>query len=127
VLQELVDLLHPLAKATDLTQGEQVVIISAVVPTILSLRRFLLEALPIVRFHSAAVQEWLNQLHERFFFLYSRLDIPVAGRHTTRTLAFDTVMFMMAAALDPKYGFRWLQDHPGKQEVKDALRHRIAG
>jgi hypothetical protein len=31
----------------------------------------------------------------------------------------------MAAALDPKFAFHWLQDHPGTTEDKDAVRHTI--
>ena len=33
----------------------------------------------------------------------------------------------MAAALDPRYAFHWLIDHPGSQEDKNALRHQIIG
>jgi len=41
VVHEIVDTLHPFAEATDLTQGDQVVTISVVVPTVLSLRCFI--------------------------------------------------------------------------------------
>jgi len=42
-LNELVDLLAPFAKATDLCQDEQTVTVSCVVPVVLSLNRLLTE------------------------------------------------------------------------------------
>ena len=128
VLQEVVDLLHPFAEATDLTQGENILTISAVIPTILSLRILLRQMSTSVRFHAAAVQELLNQLHERFFHVLTRINVELPPTAcTSRTLAFDSDVFMLASAIDPQYGFRWLQDHPGAADVKDGLRHRITG
>jgi len=128
VLQEVVDLLHPFAEATDLTQGENILTISAVIPTILSLRILLRQMSTSVRFHAAAVQELLNQLHERFFHVLTRINVELPPTAcTSRTLAFDSDVFMLASAIDPQYGFRWLQDHPGAADVKDGLLHRITG
>ena len=122
IVQELVDVLHPFAEATDLTQGDQVVTLSAVVPTVLCLRRFLLDIQRSVRCHGATVNELLHQLHERFYYLFERFGVAVRPAATGRSLAFDTDGFLMASSLDPKYAFHWLQDHPGSQDEKDALR-----
>jgi len=127
IIQELVDVLNPFAEATDLMQGDKVITISAVVPTVLSLRRILLEMIGSVRHHGAMVGELLQQLHERFFHLFERLGVQVLPAATNRTLAFDSDVFVMATALDPKYAFHWLQEHPGSQDEKDSLRHRIIG
>jgi hypothetical protein len=127
VVQEMVEILHPFAEATELTQAENGVTISMVVPTLLILRRFLLELSSSVRYHAPAVRELLDELHERFFFIFDRLLISLPKSHTQRTLAFDSDVFLVAAALDSRYGFRWLQDHPGTSEVKDQLRHKITG
>lgn len=127
VVQEIVDILHPFAEATDITQGDQVVTISVVVPTVLSLRRFLLSMADKVKYHGVTVKEFITQMHERFFHLFARLDVRLPHSQTARTLAFDSDVFLMASALDPRFAFHWLQDHPGSQEVKDGLRHRITG
>lgn len=123
----MVDILHPFAEATEFTQAENGVTISMIVPTLLILRRCLLELSSSVRYHAPAVRELLDQLHERFFFIFDRLLINLPKSHTQRTLAFDSDVFLMAAALDSRYGFRWLQDHPGASDVKDQLRHKITG
>ncbi|CAB1313696.1 unnamed protein product, partial [Coregonus sp. 'balchen'] len=52
LLKELVDILKPFGEATDLTQGEKVITISAVVPSILSLNHHLEKLKPQVRFLS---------------------------------------------------------------------------
>ena len=101
MLQEVVDLLHPFAEATDLTQGENILTISAVIPTILSLRILLRQMSTSVRFHAAAVQELLNQLHERFFHVLTRINVELPPTAcTSRTLAFDSDVFMLASAID---------------------------
>ena len=51
---------------------------------------------------------------------------PIQPR-SSKSLTFDSVVFLMAAALDPRYAFHWLIDHPGSQEDKNALRHQIVG
>ena len=127
VLQEIVEILHPFAEVTDITQADHSVTISMVVPTLLILRRVLLELSPNVRYHAPAVRELLDHLHEQFFFIFDKLNIQLPHSHTSRTLFFDSDVFLIAAALDPRYGFRWLLDHPGATDVKDALRHKITG
>ncbi|CAB1330002.1 unnamed protein product [Coregonus sp. 'balchen'] len=56
LLKELVDILKPFGEATDLTQGEKVITISAVVPSILSLNHHLEKLKPQVRFLSGLVR-----------------------------------------------------------------------
>jgi len=81
----------------------------------------MLHQLDKVKYHEAAVNELLTQVHQRFFHLFERLDISLPDSQTAKTLAFDSDVFMMSSALDPRYAFHWLQDHPGSQDVKDAL------
>jgi len=126
-LTEVVSVLQPFAEATQLTQGEGVVTISCVVPVVLALRKFLGEKSATVTHLTGMVEELRRQLDIRFFHLLQLLDITVPQSASSQSLAFDNNIFIMAAALDPKYAYRWLVDHPGTAETKDALRHRCNG
>jgi len=124
-LQELVQILEAFAEATDSTQSETMVTISLVVPTVLVLTRKLLEMRPVMRNQVAVIDDLLKQMHERFYDLYDQLNIEHLSQRTSKTLAFSSSVYLMAAALDPLYGFRWLMDHPGSPEAKDFLRRKI--
>jgi len=54
---------------------------------------------------------------------------PPSDRSTssTKDLRFDDDIFLMAAALDPNFGFRWLADLPGSMQAKEELRQHITG
>jgi hypothetical protein len=56
--------------------------------------------------------------------LLEKLDIQARKTNASLDLKFDDDVFAMAAALDPKFAFHWLQDHPGSTEDKDAIRQR---
>uniref|UniRef100_A0A3B5PR42 HAT C-terminal dimerisation domain-containing protein n=1 Tax=Xiphophorus maculatus TaxID=8083 RepID=A0A3B5PR42_XIPMA len=56
LLKEMVDILKPFEEATDLTQGEKIVTISAVVPSVLSLNHHLEKLKPQVRFLNGLVK-----------------------------------------------------------------------
>jgi len=66
-------------------------------------------------------------IRARFHGLYELLGLqsdPHADRHG-QDLGFNNTVSFMAAALDPKFGFRWLQDHPGSEEDKEELKLKI--
>lgn len=113
--------------ATDLTQGEHTVTISCVVPIVLTLRKSLLSKVGTVRYHAPMVDELYKSLDRRFISLLEQLEISSTQKNSGRDLAFGSPVFLMAAAMDPKYSFRWLIDHPGSDVIKQALRHRITG
>jgi len=126
-LQELVSLLAPFAEATDLTPGDKAITVSCVVPTILTLRRLLFEQQRSVMYHRSAVDELIKQIDSRFYDLLCQLQIAPTRPRSSKSLTFDSDVFLMAAALDPRYAFHWQIDHPGSQEDKNALRHQIIG
>ena len=67
-------------------------------------------------------------LHDRFSGLYKRLGVKFATKlDNAKCLAFDDDVFLMAAAVDPSFGFRWLQDHPGTTMTNEELRQKIIG
>jgi hypothetical protein len=123
----MVDILQPFAEATDLVQGSKSVTISCVVPVVLSLRKFLMEKLEKVRVFAVMVRTLLQSLDERFHgLLTDQLDINTKLK-AARDLSFDDDVFLLAFALDPNFGFHWLQDHPGTDVDKETLRRRITG
>jgi len=50
---------------------------------------------------------------------------PILTR--TSAISVDNDVYVTAAALDPKYSFIWLQNHPGNQENTDQLQSSISG
>lgn len=128
-LQELLEILEPFAECTDLTQGDQHVTISCVVPVLVSLNKILAEKTLNVKFHSVIVRELHHNLWQRFCGIYNRLSIaPPAGLVPDRKkdLGFNSSVFVLAAALDPQHGFLWLADHPGTNDQKLELKNQIS-
>lgn len=128
-LKELVQILTPFSEATDLTQGDQTVTISCVVPTILSLKAKLEVAVQSPGSFSSLVKTLLVSLCDRFAGIFQLLGIERAaelGLHFNR-LKFDSNIFIMAPALDPFYAYHWLQDYPGTDEAREAMRCKING
>jgi len=130
-LKELVEILSPFSEATDLTQGDEVVTISCVVPIILSLKVTLEARLHTVGSFTGLVKTLLNSLCDRFSGIFELLGIEIQRSSEPRThfnqLKFHSNVFIMAPALDPSYAYHWLQDYPGTDEVKEAIRCRING
>ena len=126
-IQELVDILEPFAEATDMTQGDSTITVSCVVPVVLSLRKMLREKVGQVRSFQPLVRALLASLEDRFNDILKKLDIETTVTVKARVLSFDDDVFMMAAALDPKFAFHWLQDHPGDVQHQEALRQKITG
>ncbi|XP_078028258.1 uncharacterized protein LOC144464617 [Epinephelus lanceolatus] len=70
LLKELVDILKPFGEATDLTQGERVITISAVVPSVLSFNHHLEKLKPQVSFLSVLVRSLQASLNKRFLGIF---------------------------------------------------------
>uniref|UniRef100_A0A8C8GQ27 HAT C-terminal dimerisation domain-containing protein n=1 Tax=Oncorhynchus tshawytscha TaxID=74940 RepID=A0A8C8GQ27_ONCTS len=81
-LKELGDILKPFGEATDMTQGEKIVTISSVVPSVLSLNHHL--------------EQRKSQVH----FLSDGITAP-----------FSDPVYLKAAALDPAFSLMWVEHH----------------
>jgi hypothetical protein len=131
-LRELVSILEPFAEATDITQGEKTVTVSCIVPVILSLTKFLMSMLEQFKTFTTLINNLLQGLYDRFSDIYTALGVPRSPHLTSRLdpsrrLHFDNNVLLMAPALDPRFGFQWLDDHPGSNADKEELRYRING
>ncbi|XP_058502633.1 uncharacterized protein LOC131470676 [Solea solea] len=109
LLKELVDILKPFGEATDLTQGEKVVTISAVVPSVLSLNHHLENLKPQVCFLSGLVGILQASLNKRFLGIF--INVKMARTQDGITAPFSDPVYLKAAALDPAFSLLWVEPH----------------
>ncbi|TRY56530.1 hypothetical protein DNTS_005417 [Danionella cerebrum] len=96
LLKELVNILKPFGEATDLTQGEKVITISAVVPSVLSLNHHLEKPKPQVRFLSGLVR------------------------------SLQTHNLPESSALDPAFALLWVEPHVlVSRDIKAEVAQRV--
>ncbi|GLD65627.1 zinc finger BED domain-containing protein 4-like protein [Lates japonicus] len=88
LLKELVDILKPFGEATDLTQGEKVITISAVVPSVLSLNYHLEKLKPQICFLSGLVRSLQASLNRRFLGIF--INVKMARTQDGVTALFQT-------------------------------------
>ena len=106
-IRELVDVLQPFGEATDLTQGEKIVTISAVVPCILSLNHHLENQKERVHYMGGLIRSLQESLQRRFrgIFVHVRM---ADDQSDGATLPFSDPLYLKAALLDPSFGTMWL-------------------
>ncbi|KAF3845924.1 hypothetical protein F7725_003002 [Dissostichus mawsoni] len=109
VLKELVDIMNPFGEATDLTQGEKIVTISSVVPSVLSLNHHLEKLKPQVRFLSSLVRSLHVSLKKRFGGIF--INVKMATLTQDGTTPFSDPVYLKAAALDPAFSLMWIDHH----------------
>uniref|UniRef100_A0A3B5R8K2 HAT C-terminal dimerisation domain-containing protein n=1 Tax=Xiphophorus maculatus TaxID=8083 RepID=A0A3B5R8K2_XIPMA len=108
LLKEMVDILKPFEEATDLTQGEKIVTISAVVPSVLSFNHHLEKLKPQVRFLNGLVSSLQASLNKRFLGIF--------------------IIYLKAAALDPAFSLLWVEHHVlCSQDMKTEVTQKVKG
>lgn len=126
LLKELVDILKPFGEATDLTQGEKVVTISAVVPSVLSLNHHLEKLKPQVRFLSGLVRCLQASLNKRFLGIF--INVKMARTQDGITAPFSDPVYLKAAALDPAFSLLWVEPHVlVNRDIKAEVAQRVKG
>ncbi|KAJ4941207.1 hypothetical protein JOQ06_027494, partial [Pogonophryne albipinna] len=110
VLKELVDIMNPFGEATDLTQGEKIVTISSVVPSVLSLNHHLEKLKPQVRFLSSLVRSLQVSLKKRFGGIFINVKMATLTQDGT-TAPFSDPVYLKAVALDPAFSLMWIDHH----------------
>lgn len=120
-IEELVDVLQPFAEATDLTQGEKIVTISAVVPCVLSLNHHLENQKEKVRYLGGLICILQRSLQRRFRGIF--VNVRMADEQSDgATLPFSDPLYLKAALLDPSFGTMWLtHDVLVTKNVKEAV------
>jgi len=126
LLKEMVDILKPFGEATDLTQGEKVITISAVVPSVLSLNHHLEKLKPQVRFLSGLVRGLQASLKKRFLGIF--INVKMAQSQEGITAPFSDTVYLKAAALDPAFCLLWIEPHVlVNRDIKAEVAQRVKG
>jgi hypothetical protein len=125
-LKELVEILKPFGEATDLTLGEKVVTISAVVPSVLSLNHHLEKLKTQVRFLSGLVRILQASLNKRFLGIF--INVKMARTQDGITAPFSDPVYLKAAALDPAFSLLWVEPHVlVNRDIKAEVAQRVKG
>lgn len=126
-LKELVDILEPFLDATDLTQGQKVVTISAVVPCILSLNHHLHSMHVQVRYLSGLVKVLEESLKKRFKGVFVNVQMEECSDDVDG-LPFGDFVYIVAALLDPAFCLLWLEhDALTPDDIKVEVKKRVKG
>ncbi|CAL8253532.1 unnamed protein product [Boreogadus saida] len=124
LLKELVEILKPFGEATDLTQGEKVVTISAVVPSVLSLNHHLEKLKTQVRFLSGLVRILQASLNKRFLGIF--INVKMARTQDGITAPFSDPVYLKTAALDPAFSLLWVEPHVlVNRDIKAEVAQRV--
>ena len=126
-LKELVEILAPFLQATDLTQGEKVVTLSAALPCVLSLNSHLIRMLNATRHLVGLVKALQKSLQHRFKGIFVSVKMDDSS-DVAVDLPFEDIVYMMSALLDPSFCLFWLeQDVQAPDEVKSEVKEMIIG
>lgn len=107
-IKELVSILKPFADATDLTQGEKVVTISAVIPCVLSLNHHLENQKEGTQYLVNLIHSLQRSLQRRFKGIF--VNVKMSQPETNEgILPFSDPVYVKAAVLDPAFGFIWIE------------------
>ncbi|CAG5946918.1 unnamed protein product [Menidia menidia] len=124
LLKEIVDILKPFEEATDLTQGEKIVTIGAVVRSVLSLNHHLEKLKPQVRFLNGPVSSLQASLNKRFLGIF--ISVQMARAEEGITAPFSDPVYLKAAALDPAFSLLLVEHHVlGSQDMKTEVTQKV--
>ncbi|KAL7373446.1 hypothetical protein ABVT39_006953 [Epinephelus coioides] len=107
MMKELCDVLQPFAEATDLTQGENIVTVSSVLPSVLSLNHHLEKLKQQVRFLGSMIHSLQCSLKKRFLGIF--VNVKMLSAAPGEELPFADPLYIRAAVLDPAFSMMWLQ------------------
>lgn len=114
-------------QVTELIQGDTYATIGCVVPSLVALHKCLTSLQKTVRYHNGLVRSLLDAVLNRFSGIFINLQM-MKGNDCQPNLPYSDPVYIVAAALDPNYGYIWLDaDHPGTAAVKSSLKHDING
>lgn len=123
-LKELVDILAPFLQATDLTQGEKVVTLSAALPCVLSLNSHLISMLNMTRHLVGLVKALQKSLQRHFQGIFVNVRTDDSAQLAV-DLPFGDMVYM-SALLDPSFCLFWLeQDVLAPDGVKEMVKEMI--
>ncbi|XP_060723328.1 uncharacterized protein LOC132844154 isoform X1 [Tachysurus vachellii] len=118
-LKNLGSVLFPFAEATDLTEGEKMVTISMVVPTVLDLNTHLLQ-ISESQSHCRPLATSLRQsLLKRFSGIFVRTKMVEQNGKEDQ---FNHNVYFLATMLDPQFGLNWVDLDVTNNESPDSVK-----
>lgn len=125
-LKELSNILAPFQEATNLTQGENFVTISFVVPSVLALNHHL-EPLKDAGHLKGLARALQSSLRRRFRGIFLNVQMET-GDGDGVPAPFSDAVYLKAAALDPAFSLQWVQPHLMVPEsVKEEVAEKVKG
>ncbi len=106
-LRELCLILGPFAEATELTEGEKIVTISMVVPTVLDLNTHLIQMDSPKSLCRPLIRALRESLQQRFSGIFIALHMAEPEDHSFDA-PFCHDIYSQAAMLDPQFGMSWV-------------------
>lgn len=123
--KELAQILGPFAEATELTQGDKVVTISMVVPTVLELHSHLTEMDGEKKLCRLLTRALRASLKRRFAGIFVGLGM---AEDEGLDLPFSHDVYMQGAMLDPQFGLNWVElDVRTSGNAKKELQKSLTG
>ena len=129
MLNELSEVLSPFLEATNLTQGEYILTITSVVPTVLALNTHLNQCKSTIKNLKPMIDALKSALWDRFNGIFANCFLPSdrCFDDNAQQKPFGEPIYFMACTLDPNFTYKWLIDVDATPRTKDALRARIKG
>lgn len=112
-LNDLCALLEPFSEATDLTEGDTVVTISMVVPTVMDLRTHLIK----MELHLPQIVTIVRAM-KKSFLIFRRINMDEGDPEQP----FNHSIYFLAAMLDPQFGLGWVDLDVQNGETGPALK-----
>lgn len=129
-LKDLCTVLQPFSEATDLTEGDTVVTISMVVPTVLDLRTHLNKMEVQLPQIVTIVRVLKKSLEKRFSGIFKRINMEQGDPEEP----FNHQIYFLAAMLDPQFGMSWVdldvqngESGPALKRFRDDLKKSLTG
>ena len=131
-LEEFVELLHPFYEATMLTQGEDAPTISLVLPTVLSLKKHLVEFIKKKSKHLKFMAEQIFQsMATRFSGIFKNVETRFSALRSSDTWfvdePFGDTIYVVAATLNPMFGLEWVKETRTSDKEKESLTSSVKG
>lgn len=116
-------------QVTDLIQGDTFATIGCVVPSLVALYKCLSSLLKTSKYHTGLIRSLQDSVGTRFAGVFFNLQMSKLPTTTPAdSLPYGDRLYIIAAALDPNYGFVWLDaDHPGNDALKCAIKQTTNG
>jgi hypothetical protein len=125
VMKELVEVLNPFLQATDLLQGDRVVTISAVVPSILSINHHLQR---LQESRDRYLMSMIKALQKSLKLRFSGLFVNVGMARREPDAPFSEKVYQLSSLLDPTFGLMWVDiDVLVEEEAKTNLKISLKG